>query len=436
MATNNNKLKHGLTKDTNQPLTLTALGIKALKKGFFIKCDRNKGLCLNHNFNDSYTWIYYYRTKAGKKGQIKLGNFYPQNPKLGLTLDSAKTAYLEQKTIRDAGLDPKVMQKENALNKANAEKEKAQAIKIKGYTAQNLVDDFIEEHAVKKRKDKGAQAQNYLKNYFVKQFNDIPVSEITLNEMYEHLKQVEFNTPSTAKKVKTDLRIAFDIAYRSGRLKRTIEGNPVTYAVDYSPEEENQRAIEGEELKYWLEWFDKTHFSDNVKDALYLTLYTGARSGEIVSARWEYFNLEEKTLFIPKEHSLKAKFDRNIQLNDLAMEVIKSRMGICKTYLFKSPKSNTHITQKALSTAIQKKVEDTYHPPIELDRREWTPHDLRRTCRTGISELDCPDEIAERIIGHKRAKIVGIYDKAHRYEKQREWLQIWADHLVELRGES
>lgn len=66
-----------------------------------------------------------------------------------------------------------------------------------------------------------------------------------------------------------------------------------------------------------------------------------------------------------------------------------------------------------------------------LDIEAWTPHDLRRTVRTGLSRLGCPNEVAEAILGHSRSGIEGTYD-LHKYEKEcAQWLQVWSGYLDE-----
>nr|WP_330163176.1 hypothetical protein [Yersinia frederiksenii] len=62
----------------------------------------------------------------------------------------------------------------------------------------------------------------------------------------------------------------------------------------------------------------------------------------------------------------------------------------------------------------------------------WTPHDLRRTVRTGLARLGCPSEVAEAVLGHSRKGIEGTYD-LYRYEAEcKIWLQKWADYLDTL----
>lgn len=67
-----------------------------------------------------------------------------------------------------------------------------------------------------------------------------------------------------------------------------------------------------------------------------------------------------------------------------------------------------------------------------IDLPKWTPHDLRRSVRTGLARMGCPSEVGEAILGHARAGIEGTYD-LHSYEPEcRLWLQKWCDHLDRL----
>lgn len=43
-----------------------------------------------------------------------------------------------------------------------------------------------------------------------------------------------------------------------------------------------------------------------------------------------------------------------------------------------------------------------------LDIPHWTPHDLRRTVRTGLSRLQCPNEVAEAYWGIHVAALKGF----------------------------
>ena len=62
----------------------------------------------------------------------------------------------------------------------------------------------------------------------------------------------------------------------------------------------------------------------------------------------------------------------------------------------------------------------------------WAPHDLRRTARTLLASLRCPDEVGEAILGHMKPGIVGVYN-LHTYDADRvEWLKRLDAHLEAL----
>jgi integrase len=62
----------------------------------------------------------------------------------------------------------------------------------------------------------------------------------------------------------------------------------------------------------------------------------------------------------------------------------------------------------------------------------WTPHDLRRTAATKLSELGCSDEIIDAILNHAKHGVIGIYNR-NKYDKEKqEWLVNLSDKLLKL----
>jgi len=65
----------------------------------------------------------------------------------------------------------------------------------------------------------------------------------------------------------------------------------------------------------------------------------------------------------------------------------------------------------------------------------WRIHDLRRTVRTGMSQLSVSPHIAELVIGHSIGGVVKVYDRYDYVEEKREALTRWADYLLTVVGE-
>jgi integrase len=62
---------------------------------------------------------------------------------------------------------------------------------------------------------------------------------------------------------------------------------------------------------------------------------------------------------------------------------------------------------------------------------QWSPHDLRRTLRTGLGRLGIRPDIAERCVGHHRSSTVeAVYDKYRYAPEVAAALARWADHVM------
>ncbi|MNV75669.1 Phage integrase family protein [compost metagenome] len=72
------------------------------------------------------------------------------------------------------------------------------------------------------------------------------------------------------------------------------------------------------------------------------------------------------------------------------------------------------------------------HVRPRLPVTNWAPHDLRRTSRTLLAAMGCPDSVAEALLGHVQPGIQGTYNR-HGYDKERrQWLEALNVKLEEL----
>jgi hypothetical protein len=66
---------------------------------------------------------------------------------------------------------------------------------------------------------------------------------------------------------------------------------------------------------------------------------------------------------------------------------------------------------------------------------DWTLHDLRRTCTTGVARLGVAPHVAERVINHKTGTISGVAAVYNRFEympERKAALDAWAVHIQGL----
>jgi len=77
------------------------------------------------------------------------------------------------------------------------------------------------------------------------------------------------------------------------------------------------------------------------------------------------------------------------------------------------------------------KIAPNYERP-RLPVRDWSAHDLRRTTRTLLATLGCPNEVAEPVLGHVQPGIVGVFNR-HTYDQERrEWFTRLSHRLEEI----
>lgn len=140
---------------------------------------------------------------------------------------------------------------------------------------------------------------------------------------------------------------------------------------------------------------------------------------------WDDVDLDKGTIHL---RETKTGVERYVQLSSQAIEFLKMLRLTSDKYLFPSQATKLPIQQKYLTENAWRLREANQM----LEIPHWTPHDLRRTVRTGLSRLQCPNEIAEAVLGHTRGGVEGIYN-LYKYDAEcKKWLQVWADYLDSL----
>ena len=174
-----------------------------------------------------------------------------------------------------------------------------------------------------------------------------------------------------------------------------------------------------------------------------MLLLTGLRLNEAAQMSWS--EIHGNTIVIPAERMKgregKAR-EHLIPLTQAMQDVIASVPHIRGgKYLFslkggKSPVSMTGPMKvsldkrmlRTLRALARSRGED--HHAVELP--EWVNHDLRRTVRSGLSQLRIPHDVGEAVLAHRQGRVVGTYN-LHEYEtEKREALEKWAQHIADI----
>ena len=362
------------------------------------------------------TWVYRYRNKGGQIKQVKIGAY---SEALGLA--KARSTFYQFQAERDSGGCPATRLKDEK----HISKKLAATAKRDTYTVADMMEDYITEHVERRRNSKGITEVNRLnKKNILSTIGPYTANKLTRSIIHDLIQDIAKTAPVIARDVRRELRAAFEYGISAGRIPETIR-NP-TNGVKAPPNNKGSRFLDEGELTRLIAWLPIAPLSGNARDALHLTLLTGCRSGEIVSARWKDVDLTEGTYQL---QTTKTGTSRTVQLSKQAVAVFAARQDNGSQYVFPSNRGNKPINQSAIVLALVQKKGNGITPRDSSGIPDWSAHDLRRTTRTWLSKLRCPSNVAEAILGHSKAGIEGTYD-LHQYEQEaKEWLQLWANKL-------
>jgi len=390
---------------------LTVTQVKNLKDDILTDTVPYRGLRVKDS-SAGKSFFYRYRNVMGNVRQQKLGT-YPS-----MSLADARAAVVEFQQMRRDGKDPKQERQKVIDRTLAAEKEVQWKEHKQSYLVQDMVGHYLDEHIEKNRNYKGGkEVRRVFERDALPILGQIPAAELRRS----HIHNLVVTLPaSIGRDVKREVRAAFEHGIAAGRIPEELR-NPAD-KIKVQRQKSRKRVFSEEELRVFMKWLPTAPVSDNVRDGWELSLLTGCRSGEIVAMEWTDLDFKTGTWNLTKT---KTDVPRIVQLSKQAVEVIR-RVEPDGKYRFHRRREK--IQQKVFSVAM-------YHCKDELPFAGWTTHDLRRTCRTMLSRLGCPDVVGESILGHSRSGIQGVYD-LHRYENDcKEWLQRWADWLDELKKE-
>lgn len=428
----------------------SALEAKLLKPGASLLIPECPGLRLERTptvGRDTLTWVYRYRSPVDQKvRQTKLGR-WP-----AVSVGKAMTEWDKLSSARNSGQDIAGEQRTVKAAKKAAAQAAAAASKA-GPTVRAIVERYLDRHVDTKRAAAGAADVRRMLTNRIGPIADLVAQDLTrreasaLLELYEH-------TPVVCGKLRAELGGAWDRALDAGLLPestrnywRTLmhgmlksKGRPVA---GKSPGKPVKRYLTEEELAVLIPWLP--NFSRTICDALTLYLWTATRGAEFLQMEGKEVTEEADGLWWTcpkiktKNSNVEEATDLRVPLVGRAEVVVRRRMALYPEgrYLFpSSPKTRVakpHIEQVVVRTAVYRHMpyaKDALAPLLPVIH--WAPHDLRRSSRTLLARLECPDEIGEAITGHIKGGVKGVYNQYQYDAERRRWLTTLSDRLEAL----
>ena len=397
---------------------LTKVRVERLRPGprqRDISDPERRGLVLRIEPSGSKLWLFRYKFE-GKPHRLALGT-YP-----GMSLALARAEAQAHRNLLDRGVDPRTARRARRPAPLSGA-----AVSGNKNSIEFLAHEFLERH-VKPNRRRPEYVQRILVREVLPAWEGRDARTITPREVIELLDGIV----ARGSRVMAN-RVASLLAqmFKFGIHRAIVENSPVMLL--YRPggkERPRARALSEEELKAFLQNLDDACRFQRLPHVLRVLLLTLQRRSELALAEWREFDFKGKAWTIPDTHA-KAGKGHVVPLSRWAIEEIQKLkvMADGSRYVLPSAEKTAPIDPKYITRSVARCLKRFKKHGVA----DFTPHDLRRTGRTGLARLGVKVDVAERVLNHARERMEATYDVHDYIEEKREALEKWCEHLLGLR---
>jgi integrase len=310
-------------------------------------------------------------------------------------------------------------------------------------TLKELAGDWLDKATTGLKSEKAIRG--YINNDLLPALGHIKVTDIRRRDVIEVIEAKAERTPRAAANVLIYARRLLDYAtdrdYIPANPLAGLKPSSITVKGKRDPLKAvaRGRVLDHEEIRAFWHSVETCGLHRLTALALKLVLVTGQRPGEVSGMREEEISGNWWT--IPASRRGKTETDHTVYLTDTALQIIadakaeidrlhKRRKEPWSGNVFEA-RPGKPLTRHAVSRAVAR-----YH--VELGAKDvqpwgrWTPHDLRRSMRTGLSAAKVRPDISEIVIGHVIPGIRGVYDRHDFKDELRAAALAWEARLLAI----
>nr|ELR5041650.1 site-specific integrase [Providencia stuartii]ELR5083226.1 site-specific integrase [Providencia stuartii] len=288
---------------------------------------------------------------------------------------------------------------------------------------------------VKSLKTKQVNADQILRSfelYLFPQIGHLPHDETNIHVWLSVIEDLSKKVPAIAERILRYSKAAHKWGIRRGLIKLDPLSNISSQDIGVKAKQ-GDRTLSNDELVLLFRLIDSPKFNKRNALLIKLSLLFGSRVGELLGAEITDFDFVKDIWTIsPDKHKTGNKSGKPIirPLIPQAKSLITQAFEISHSgrYLF-SVASGNRVSVSGHSEMIRQ-LNKAMEPHFD-NYITWSIHDLRKTMRTGISELTQP-HVAEIMLGHKLPGIWQVYDKHTYLDEQREAYEKWWDKLTKI----
>jgi integrase len=265
--------------------------------------------------------------------------------------------------------------------------------------------------------------------YLFPRLGDRPIREIATRELLDLVLEIEEDKPCTAQQVKGVAGQVFEFAVPRGDADFNIALN---LKGALKPWRVRHRAAltAPKDVADLMNRIEAYHGSTTVRMALWFSLYTFQRPGEICGAAWEEMDFNAKLWRIPKQR-MKNRLLHIVPLSRQVLEFLEYLKQVAERtgyspFVFPGWRTKDAAMDRCTIRQALRIMGYT--------NEQMCAHGFRTIASTNLNEQGWNRDVIELSLAHvERNRVRDAYNHAEHLDDRREMMQAWADWLDGLK---
>jgi integrase len=318
---------------------------------------------------------------------------------------------------------------------AGVRKAEVKRAKARLEPALDAYDSDLKRRGVVKR----GEVMSLLRRELVRPLGNVDLATLTRNDLVQHIAAVEASgRPGTAQDLRKNAAVFLGWCADTGRITASpLAGWRRQRRTRAERLQRPGRALADHEIP--ILWRAANAAGQPFGPYLQMLLLLGQRRTETALMRWEDVGPGEvppaRSRFGAREWRIPAEITKSgrthrVPLPPAAIELLRNMHG--------------HILLQDYGLVFQgrggcpisgwsKRLPPIYELTAAAGMAPWTPHDLRRTMRTGLGNLGVDRDVSELLLNHAISdELAAIYDRGDYWQKRVEAATRWAYHVMQL----
>ena len=350
-------------------------------------------------------------TIKGERTKIAIGN------PLLVSAEEARQKAINNLAVAKGGGDPR---------KPKSDMHKLHDVVFKGATptfkleAERVIK--LKSSGWKDAKGIGRKWRSTLEKYAYPTIGDMPVNEITRQDVKAILEPHWTEINPTMRKLRQRMGEIFKVSLIDGHVTHNPAGDEIlTVLPSSNGGSSHHKALQGSKVKEAIRTIRSSTSYAGARLCLEFVVLTACRSGEVRAAQWDEIDEGKSVWTIPAERMKSGKQHR-VPLSIQAVSVLREakRIGLAtrKVGLI-FPSQSGRLQDGAMLSRLLKK-----------EKIDSSVHGFRTSFSSYLNENNYNADAIEACLAHTTQGVRGAYMRGDFFEQRREIMNAWAKHLT------